>query len=168
MSHGLSRDCQRESLHFYSIFAEINLIIMAMSSTVAQYCAFKACLKTFALISSSFLVPWVPEFFFSRAADGILRFDNRHQKLRKKNLCHPGYLSCIRRESAHNMLLALEAELSTPASIHFFSSPASFLLTWNLWFSDQSTSPHMSGLISSTLCVLQKGCLSWRNFLDIP
>ena len=34
-------------------------------------------------------------------------------------------LSCTRSESACNMILALEAELSTPASIHFllFSSP---------------------------------------------
>ena len=133
---------------------------MAMSSTVAQCCAFQAYLTTFALISSSFLVLWVPEVFSHAWRMEILRFDDQHRTLRKKNLWHPEYLSCTRRESAHNMPLALEAELSTPASIHFFSSPASFLRTWNLWFSDQSTFPHMSGLISSKLCVLQKGSLS--------
>ena len=129
VSHGLSRDCEKGEFTLLHYIRRNQLIIMAMSSTVAQGCVFQACLTAFALISASFLVPWVPEIFSQLRRTEILRFDGRHRKLRKKNLWHPEYLSCARRESAHNMLLALETELSTSALIHFLSSPASFLRT---------------------------------------
>ena len=130
VSHSLSRDCEKGSLHILHYIRRKQLIVLAMSSTVAQGCAFQACLTAFALTTAFFLAPAVNQLIT--------------------------WFLCLWQNCPHRLPFTS------------FSSPATFLRTWNLWFSDQSTSPHMSGLISSTLCVLQKGSLSWQNVFDSP